>query len=227
MSQWLFSFTSIFKHSDALENYVIKRAAEYIKNGLLLNICLFCIAIPFLTLANDHCYYFSLNHLITWLGGEGKGKRKREEEISPGWAMPLVNREQRLSQKSAASLGCCSEMVSLASRGYKRPQSYCLVCLCQHARNPAMMLLLRDGQSMHKALAWEGSPIQQQQLFPALTSSSAAEAANSSSHRLLSPGVISFTLMLADVFHICFTSVPSCTSLTPIQYRDVQSIFKE
>lgn len=64
MSQGLFAFAGIVKHSDALENYIIKRAAEYLKNGLLPKVCLFCTATSCLTPANDRCYYFCLNHLI-------------------------------------------------------------------------------------------------------------------------------------------------------------------
>lgn len=63
---------------------MIKHAAECIKNGLLLKVCLFCIAFPFLTPANDRCYYFSLDHLSSnWEEGQ-KEKERGEKKISLG-----------------------------------------------------------------------------------------------------------------------------------------------
>lgn len=53
MSQWLVSFRGVFKHSDALKNYIIKHAAENIKNGLLTKFVWFAQKI--LTSAHDHC----------------------------------------------------------------------------------------------------------------------------------------------------------------------------
>lgn len=38
------------------------------------------------------------------------------------------------SQKAAASSRHCSEMVPITSGGCKKPQPWCLVCLCQHTR---------------------------------------------------------------------------------------------
>lgn len=58
-----------------------------------------------------------------------------------------------------------------------------------------VILLVRDDQSMHKDLVWEGSPILQQQLFSALISPSVAEAANLPPHRPRSPN--------SHFFHSC------------------------
>lgn len=49
MSQGLFAFAGRVKHSDALENYIIKRAAEYLKNGLLPKVW-FALQFPVLLL---------------------------------------------------------------------------------------------------------------------------------------------------------------------------------
>lgn len=91
--------------------------------------------------------------------------------------MPLVNREWSLSQKSAASSGHCSEMVPLPSRGCKRPQPYRFLCLCQRARNPAVTLLPRDSESIHKRCRLKVPPPYSPHL------STCGRAAKSPSHR--------------------------------------------
>lgn len=156
MSQWLFSFTGIFKHLDSLENYINKCAAEYIRNGLMLKVCLFCIAIPFLALANDCCYYFSQNHLIIWWRGKKNGKKDRSRKHQAE-QVPLERQNNAFGRSWLLPGAVALRWYHLAVRGCTMPLPHCMFCLWQRSGNPDITLR-RGGQRTRKVLVSE-SPL--------------------------------------------------------------------
>jgi len=141
--------------------------------------------------------------------------------------MPLVNRERGLSHKTAASSGHSSEMVPLPSRACKERQSYCLLCLCRHARNPSCRVATERWAERAQSPGVRRFPHPTAAALPRPHLPISGRGTKLTVPPTALPQVSALTPMLADIFHVCFTSVQSCASLTPTQHGDVLSIFKD